>query len=144
MFLGEYKHCLDGKNRFRIPPKFVKDFASEGMVLTKGNDGCLFLLPKSQFAVVMEKTSSLPMFDKRAQMPLRMLFSSACELEGDNQGRVLLPANLKTFADIQRDIIFVGVGNRVEIWALEKWQEYTKNCSNNFDQIVSDLGEYGI
>ena len=94
MFLGEYKHYLDNKNRFRIPPKFCKELEHCGMVLTKGNDGCLFLLPREQFSKILEKASSLPMFDSKAQLPLRILFSSACELEEDNQGRVLLTASL--------------------------------------------------
>ncbi len=144
MFLGEYKHSLDSKNRFRIPPKFCKELELSGMVLTKGNDGCLFLLPKEQFSKVLEKTSSLPMFDKAAQLPLRMLFSSACEIEEDNQGRVLLNSTLKDFAGIQKEIVFVGVGNRVEVWASEKWNEYKQTSQSNFDQIVSGLSEYGI
>ena len=143
MFLGEYKHNCDDKNRLRLPPKFKKEI-SGGLILTKGNDGCLFIVPKNQFDSILEKINNLPMFDSRAQMPIRMLFSSAVELEEDNQGRFLLPANLKDFAKINKEVVFIGVGNRIELWSQEVWKNYSENANNNFDQIMSNLGEYGI
>lgn len=143
MFLGEYKYSCDDKNRLRLPPKFKKCLA-EGVVLTKGNDGCIFVVPKNEFESIFEKVNNLPMFDSRAQKPLRMLFSSAVEVEEDNQGRFLLPLNLKEYAKINKDIVFIGVGNRIELWASEVWQEYNDNANSNFDQILSNLGDYGI
>ena len=143
MFLGTYEHAIDDKNRIRIPPKFRKEM-QDGMVVSKGNDGCLFLLPKNQFEHVLIKTENVPMFDSSAQLPLRALFSSACEVEEDSQGRFLLPANLKSFANINKEIVFVGVGFRVEIWAKERWMEYSSNASKNFDNILEGLKNYGI
>lgn len=143
MFLGEYEHSCDSKNRLRIPSKFKKEFC-EGAVLTKGNDGCLFLVDKNRFSKILESVSNLPMFDSKLQMPLRMLFSSAVEIEEDNQGRFLLPASLKNFANIQKDVVFVGVGNRVELWSKENWLDYSSKANASFDQILSSLGEYGI
>ena len=143
LLLGEYKHSCDSKNRLRIPPKFKKEF-TEGMVLTKGNDGCLFVVPKKQFDVILEKVSSLPIFDSTVQRPIRMLFSSAVEIEEDNQGRFLLPQSLKAFAGIEKEVVFVGVGSRVELWSLEKWNEYCTQSNSNFDQVLNSLGEHGI
>ena len=143
MFLGEYKHNCDDKNRLRLPPKFKKEI-SGGLILTKGNDGCLFIVPKNQFEVILEKINNLPMFDSKAQLPIRMLFSSAVELQEDNQGRFLLPLNLKDFAKINKDVIFIGVGNRIELWSQENWNSYCEKANSNFDQILSNLGEYGI
>ena len=143
MFLGEYEHSCDSKNRLRIPSKFKKEFC-EGAVLTKGNDGCLFLVDKNRFSKILESVSNLPMFDSKLQMPLRMLFSSAVEIEEDNQGRFLLPASLKNFANMQKDVVFVGVGNRVELWSKESWLDYSSKANASFDQILSSLGEYGI
>ncbi len=143
MFLGEYKHSCDNKNRLRIPPKFKKDLDC-GLVLIKGNDSCLFIVTKNQFNSMLEKVNSLPMFNSKLQMPLRLLFSSAIEIEEDNQGRFLLPTNLKTYAKINKEVIFIGVGNRIELWASERWQEYCENTKNNFEEILSSLGEYGI
>jgi len=143
MFLGEYKHTCDDKNRLRLPPKF-RPALTEGLVITKGNDGCLFIVPKNKFSEIFEKVNNLPMFDSKAQQPLRMLFSSAVEITEDNQGRFLLPISLKEFAKINKDVVFIGVGNRIELWSQEVWQAYSNNANNNFDQILSKLGEYGI
>ena len=143
MFLGEFKHAVDNKNRLRIPPKFKKDLEG-GLVLTKGNDGCLFIVTKKQFENVLEKVNNLPMFNSAVQKPIRMLFSSALEIEEDNQGRFLLSASLKNFAGIDKDVVFVGVGNRIELWAQEKWETYCQDAENNFDKIMSGLGDYGI
>ena len=143
MFLGTFEHVIDNKNRLRIPPKFRKDMQS-GMVISKGNDGCLFLLPQEEFDLILSKVRNLPLFDSTAQLPLRLLFSSASMVEEDNQGRFLLPNTLKTFAKINKKILFVGVGTRIEIWSKEVWQEYTKNIDNNFDSIVKGLKDYGI
>ena len=143
MFLGTYEHQIDSKNRLRIPPKFRKEMR-DGMVISKGNDGALFLLPKIQFDAVLSKVSNVPMFDSSAQLSLRALFSSACVVEEDSQGRFLLPNTLKTFADIQKDIVFVGVGLRVEIWAKERWLKYLEKSSTNFDAVLEGLKNYGI
>ena len=143
MFLGTYEHLVDDKNRVRIPPKFRKEM-QDGMVISKGNDGCLFLLPKKQFDVVLSKVENVPMFDSAAQVPLRALFSSACEVEEDAQGRFLLPINLKTFTYIKKEIVFIGVGSRVEIWSKERWQDYSNKASSNFDQVLEGLKNYGI
>ena len=143
MFLGTYEHVIDNKHRLRIPPKFRKEM-QEGMIISKGNDGALFLLPKQQFDVVLSKVSNVPMFDSSAQLSLRTLFSSASIVEEDSQGRFLLPSNLKAFAQIQKEIVFVGVGLRVEIWAKETWLKYQEEANSNFDSILEGLKNYGI
>ena len=143
MFLGEYKYTCDDKNRLRLPPKFKKSLG-EGVVLTKGNDGCIFVVPKNKFENLFEKINNLPMFDSKAQQPLRMLFSSAVEVEEDNQGRFLLPSTLKDYAKINKNVVFIGVGSRIELWSQEVWEAYNSNANSNFDQILSNLGEYGI
>jgi len=144
MFLGEYNHSCDAKNRLRIPPKFRKEFNGNPMILIKGNSDCLFIIPKTQFDNVFERICSVPMFDNKFQQPIRILMSSAVEIEEDGQGRFLLPANLKDFASIKKDVTFVGVGNRIELWADEKWREYVNAANLNFDDIISTLGENGI
>lgn len=143
MFLGEFEQKCDSKNRFRIPNKFKKGVNGE-IVLLKGNDGCIFVLSKNAFESLVAKAGDLPMFDTKAQKPLRLIFSSASELEEDNQGRFLLPNNLKKYACIDKDLVFVGAGNRIELWAKEKWEKYceTENC--HIDELLQGLGNYGI
>lgn len=143
MFLGEFEQKCDSKNRFRIPNKFKKEVNGQ-IILTKGNDGCVFVMTAKVFENLISKASELPMFDTNAQKPLRLLFSSASEVEEDKQGRFLLPNNLKKFAGINKDIVFVGAGNRIELWAREKWNAYKEQENNNLDGLLQGLGDYGI
>lgn len=143
MLGGEYKHQCDAKYRLRIPAKLKKELG-ENAVITKGNDGCLFLLPKSEMDNVLSKIENLSIFNSQLQKPLRFLFSSAVEIEEDNQGRFLLPASLREFAGITKDVVFVGVGNRAELWSEESWTKYCNDNSANFDDIISELGKNGI
>ena len=126
MFLGCFEHSIDSKNRLRLPSKFKKDFASQ-LILTKGNGGCVLILPKENFDTVFKKATELPMFDESAQRPLRLL---------------LLPNSLKTHAKIVKNVVFVGVGQRLELWAKESWEKYSNTI--NFDEILKELGRHGV
>ncbi|MDR0850203.1 MAG: division/cell wall cluster transcriptional repressor MraZ [Christensenellaceae bacterium] len=143
MLSGEFKHVADEKFRLRLPPKFKKELGS-GYVVTRGNDGCLFVFSHEQLEALLNKTSSIPMFSSNLQQPLRLLYSSAYEVAEDNQGRFLLPQSLRDAAAIKKEVYFVGVGTRAEIWSAERWEEYKKQGSVNFDDIVEELGKYGI
>lgn len=140
MFLGEYRHVLDSKNRLRLPPKLKKEF-TQSIVLTKGSDGCIFILPKDRLDSVFAKVADMPLFDSKAQRPLRALFSSAVELEEDSQGRFLLPASLKSFAGIEKEVVFVGAGTRVELWDAKKWDAYN---TLSYDEMSRELNSNGI
>ncbi len=142
MLNGEYFHQCDQKFRLRLPAKLKKEF-SDGCFITKGNDGCLFIFSAKQFDSLTQKLDSLPLFDSKAQRPLRALLSSAFEVEEDAQGRFLLPQALREFAGIKKDVVFIGVGNRAELWDKEKWTEYNNNMGS-FDEVLSELGGYGI
>ncbi len=141
MLIGSYRHMLDQKNRFRIPSKF-KNGLGEGIVITKGSSSCLFVFSKEEFDKLLDKTSNISIFDDDAQKPLRLVMSSAFEAEEDGQGRLLLPSELKLHANIKKNIVLVGVGRRLEIWAEEVWDEYSKN--QNFDESVKALKDRGV
>lgn len=142
MLIGSYNHQLDAKNRFRIPTKFKTNLGSD-LVVTKGTQHCLFLFSSDELNTdVVEKSKNISMFDETAQKSLRLLLSSAYELETDNQGRSLLPQSLKEFAKIKKDIVIIGVGSRVEIWAKEVWDDY--NSDLEFDSELSNLKDYGV
>lgn len=113
-------------------------------MLTKGSSGCIYVMQESVFQEFVDKASHLPMFDLDAQKPLRLLFSSASLLEEDGQGRYLLPSNLKNYAGINSEIVFIGTGNKIELWAKEKWQEYLEKEQDNFDELLQGLSKYGI
>ena len=97
MFIGVYKHQLDAKNRFRIPAK-LKDELGSSYLVTKGGNGCLYVLPQKVTDKLMEEFSKINIFNLEEQKPMRMFFSSSAMVEEDVQGRALLPTELKDFA----------------------------------------------
>lgn len=128
----------------RIPSKLRSQLA-DGCYITKGNDGCLFVFTKNEVdKIIHEKIDSLPIFDQKVNKALRVLFSSAYKVVEDNQGRFLLPQALREFAGIQKEVVFVGVGNRAELWSLDRWEDYKKSTDANIDSVLEELGNYGI
>ncbi|MBQ7453043.1 MAG: division/cell wall cluster transcriptional repressor MraZ [Clostridia bacterium] len=142
MLIGTFRHQVDEKKRMRVPSK-LKESLGVGFIITKGTNGCLFAFSQDSFnEEVVEKTKNLSMFDAEVQKPLRILMSSAFETEEDNQGRILIPQELRTFASITKKIVFVGVGSRVEIWAEEVWDKY--NEGTDFDEATKTLAGLGV
>lgn len=142
MLIGSYHHQLDQKNRFRVPTKF-KAFLGENLVITKGSNKCLYLMTAEAMEKnVFEKMQNVSMFDETLQKSFRLLLSSAHEVEFDSQGRALLPAALKAHANITKNVVFVGVGSRVEIWAEEEWIAYTEGV--DFDKELGLLAKSGV
>ena len=142
MIFGEYKHQLDEKNRLRLPVK-LKQKLGERYVILKGSNRSLFVFSQSELETTMlEKLKSLPLLDAKAQKTVRAMFSSGFEVEEDNQGRFVLPPALKEFAGIKKNVVSIGAGNRVEIWAEEQWNDY--NSNEDYDSILEELGDYGI
>lgn len=142
MFIGEYNHALDSKNRIIIPSKF-REALKEKVVLTKGLDGCLYAYPLNEWSILEQKLKNLPLTSKDARAFVRFIFSGANEMDIDKQGRILIPQNLLEYGKIQKDVVTIGVSNRIEIWSKEKWDEY--NDSNiNFEEIAEKMSELGI
>ena len=142
MFIGEYQHALDAKNRMIIPSK-LRDNLGNKFVITKGLDGCLYIYPLKEWEVLEEKLKKLPLTNKDARAFVRFFFSGACEIELDKQGRGLIPQNLKEYAKIEKEIISIGVLTRIEVWSKEKWQEYNES-DMDFDSIAEKMTELGI
>ena len=142
MLIGTYNHQLDQKNRFRIPTKF-KQVLGDNIIITRGNGKQLFLFSSDEMQrLVIDKAESISLFDEVGQRSIRLLLSSAFELEQDNQGRVLLPQALKAFAEIDKEIVSIGAGKRVELWSKEEWNKYSR--SSNIDEELSKLKDYGV
>ena len=143
MFFGEYKHTRDEKCRMRISAKLKRGLEKD-YVITKGTNGCLFVFNKSYFETeFLEKLSSVPTFNTSAQKPIRALLSSTYEVEEDSQGRFVLPNSLKDFANINKNIVLVGAGKRIEIWSEEKWNNYMGD-NQNFDDLVKDFELFNV
>jgi len=145
---GEFHQQTDEKGRTRIPAK-LKPYLNDGVTITKGTNGCLFLFPSSVWrAGLANKLWNVPMSDLSVQRSVRMFFSSANTLEEDNQGRCLLPRNLREYAGIVKDIVYIGVGNRAEIWAKENYEAYMNGepikQTYDFDKLFAELKQYGV
>ena len=142
MLLGEYHHQLDERNRIRIPAKFRTELGSNYIIM-KGTDNCLFVYSSAEMQNLLnEKLKAVPLSDVKAQKSIRMLFSSGFEVEEDAQGRFVLPQNLREFANITKDVVSIGVGNRIELWDEGTWGDY--NSNSDFDTILGDLSQYGV
>jgi MraZ protein len=142
MFIGEYQHALDAKNRMIVPSKFREGLGNV-FVMTKGLDGCLYSYPMEEWKRLEEKLKTLPLTSKDARAFVRFFFSGAAEIEIDKQGRALIPQNLIEYASVVKDIVSIGVSTRIEIWSKEKWVNYNEQ-NINFDEIAEKMSELGI
>lgn len=143
MLLGEYEHSIDTKGRIAMPAKLREGLGGK-FIITKGLDGCLFVYAMDEWQRVEQKLASLPMSRKTARDFTRFLFGGACEGECDKQGRVLLPANLRRYAGLERDAVIVGVGSRAEIWDAAKWQQYNEESAEDVNELAEQLADLGI
>jgi MraZ protein len=122
MFLGEFEHTVDGKGRLTLPAKFRQVLAL-GVVITRGLDGCLFIFPLNYFETLADRAGRIPLTHAEGRDFMRMLFSSASDLDLDKQGRILLPQSLREFAGLKNDVVVVGVNTRIEVWDTQVWQQ---------------------
>jgi MraZ protein len=143
MFMGEYTHNMDKKGRLIIPSK-LRDDLSEQFVITRGLDNCLFLYPMNEWKELEKKLTSLPMTSKNARNFVRFFFSGANECELDKQGRVSLPINLRDYANFDHEIVIIGLANRIELWAKEKWDNYMDDVEDSYEDIAEAMEELGI
>ncbi|MCK9217587.1 MAG: division/cell wall cluster transcriptional repressor MraZ [Firmicutes bacterium] len=143
MFIGEYKHTLDSKNRVSMPAKFRDDFGGS-FVMTKGLDNCLFIYPIEEWENIERKLKDIPMTNKDARAFVRFFFAGATECEIDKQGRTLIPSNLKEFAKIDKDVVIIGVSTRVEIWSLEEWNRFNSDANITYEEVAEKMSQLGI
>ena len=122
MFIGEYLHSMDPKGRVSVPARF-RDDLGPCFYLTKGLDGCLFVLPASEWAVLQQKVSAMPVSKARGLQ--RCFFAGAAEVTLDKQGRILIPQHLREYAALEKEVTFIGAAARAEIWSPRKWEEFS-------------------
>ncbi len=141
MFMGMYNHTVDTKGRLIIPSKF-REVLGEEFVVSKGMDGCLFVYAADDWKAFEEKLTSLPMINKEARQFTRFFLAGAASVEVDKQGRILLPSHLREFAGLDKDVVLVGVGSRIEIWSQEKWE--SMDADGNMDDIAASMESLGL
>ena len=141
MLMGEYKHALDAKGRVILPADFRRE-VGESFVITKGLDTCLFLYSEEEWESLAAKLKALPLAKPEARAVVRFFFAGAASCEVDKQGRILLPANLREYAGIEKDVISVGVYSRVEIWSKDRYLDNTD--FDDMDEIAENMEGLGI
>lgn len=140
MFMGTFEHALDAKGRVIIPAK-LRENLGESFVVTLGLDGCLFAYPTQEWESFVNKLKELP-GTKEARKLQRYFLAGAAPCEVDKQGRALIPANLREKAGLSKDIVFVGVLQKIEIWSRERWQE--NDDYDNVDDIAEHMSQFGL
>ena len=142
MFYGEFEHSIDRKGRLILPAKFrevAKNQFVEKFFITRGLDKCLFMFSEEEWRSQENKFKTMSFTKQQSRTFNRLIFSGAVEASFDKQGRILVPQYLKDFAEIKRDVMIVGVSNRIEIWAKDKWHDFYANSRQSFEEIAEKL-----
>lgn len=138
MFLGTYTPRLDEKSRLILPAKFREELA-EGLVLTRGQERCIYVFSAREFGRVHEQMRSAPLSSRQARDYIRVFLSGASDEVPDKQGRVTVPAPLRQYAGLDRDVTVIGAGTRVEIWDSESWNTYLAEQEAAFSETDEDV-----
>jgi MraZ protein len=139
MFIGEYLHTLDPKNRISLPAKFRKDLG-RAVVITRGLDHCLFVYPKKAWAKEAEARAAHAGGTAAGRGLARLFLAGAMEAEVDSAGRILIPDHLKSFAGLSSKAVIAGVATRVEMWDEAAWKKYTASIERDADAFAEQLG----
>ena len=138
MFMGEYHHTIDEKGRIIIPSKFREDLG-EKFIITRGIENCLFVYSLPSWEKITNKLESLPFTKKDARHFVRFFLSGATTAEFDKQGRVNITSPLISYANLQKDCVVIGTGDRLEIWSQEDWNAFFDSASSNMSDIAENL-----
>lgn len=143
MLIGEYEHSIDTKGRLSMPAKLKADIG-EKFVVTKGLEGCLFVYSLTEWQNFEEKLRAFPLTNKNARTLTRFFLAGATECEIDKQGRFLIASNLREYANLEKEVVIIGVLGRIEIWDKQKWKEFNEKENNSVEDIAESLAELGI
>ena len=138
MFLGTHEPRLDEKGRLILPAKFREEL-SAGLVITKGQERCLYVFPSAEFATITETLRQAPVTSKNARDYMRVMFAGAHDEIPDRQGRVTIPAGLRTYAGLEKDCVVIGANTRVEIWDNAAWNSYLTDREKGFAEVSEEI-----
>ena len=144
MFIGEHKQKMDTKGRVVVPSKFRDELGNQ-VVVTKGlGEQCLYAFSRESWEKVVSKLEELPMTNMKVRNFNRFFLAGANNLEADKLGRVLMPSALREYALLDKEVVWVGVGNRMEIWDVDKWKENNDKFSGDTEDSIDieELSEY--
>ncbi|MBR2675044.1 MAG: division/cell wall cluster transcriptional repressor MraZ [Mogibacterium sp.] len=143
MFHGVYENSIDSKNRMIIPAKFRDDLGGQCM-LTKGYDQCLYIYTMKEYEEMAEKISALPQSDREFRAFIRDFFGNSEIVYPDAQGRIIIPAKLREYANIKKDLVTLGAMNKIEIWSAELMNESSGENLMDNQSLTDKLGQFGL
>ncbi len=144
MLKGEYSHNIDTKGRLIVPAK-MRDDLGENFVITKGHEDCLYVYPEDEWEDFQARMNKLPITtNENARDLVYHYMGSATDGDVDKQGRTLIPQNLRRFASLDKEVVFIGMGKRAEIWDRAKWEEKNAIADKNFAAIAKQLEADGF
>jgi MraZ protein len=138
MFLGTHNPKLDDKGRVILPARFRHELA-EGLVVTRGQENCLYVFSAAEFEQLHERIRQAPVTSKAARDFLRVFLSGASAETPDSQNRITVPVNLRSYAGLDRDLTVIGAGNRVEIWDTTAWNTYLAAHEQSFSETEEEV-----
>ena len=142
MLLGAHEHTIDDKNRLTLPAKFRQAFA-DGVVLTRGMDGCLYAYPRLQWERRADTIGSLDDLSPEGRVMKRFFFSGAAVDEPDKQGRIAVPPTLSRHAGLSRDVVVAGVYDHLEIWDRDSWEKQMRQVEGSVEDVARRLASTG-
>ena len=143
MFTGTYENSIDSKNRLIIPAKYRNQLGGE-CVLSRGYDRCIHIYTMEDWGLLVEKLKELRQSDPAIREFIRKLFSQASECKLDSQGRVIVPANLKSYARIDKDLVTLGAMDKIEVWSKEIFNENEDDNPMDDEDFIAKLAEYAL
>ncbi|MEY4425341.1 MAG: hypothetical protein RJB56_968 [Actinomycetota bacterium] len=138
MLLGTHAPKLDEKGRVILPAKFREELQG-GLVVTRGQDRCLYVFSTAEFELVHDKIRQAPVTSAEARNYLRVFLSGASSEQPDKQGRITLPATLREYAELGKDLVVIGVGTRAEIWDAKAWNDYLAKQESAFSNVAEEV-----
>ena len=138
MFLGTHAPRLDEKGRLILPAKYRDELAG-GVVITKGQERCLYVFPQEEFTRITEALRTAPVTAKSVRDYSRVFFASASDEVPDKQGRITLPPALRAYAGLQRDCVVIGANNRLEIWDSQAWETYLASQEDTYAEASEEV-----
>ena len=143
MLIGEYKHSLDDKRRMALPAKFRRALGKK-IIITRGLDSCLFIFSQAEWRTIVEKMNHLSMGQADSRAFARYFFAGASEIDVDQLGRILVPAELAAYASLADKVVLIGVNDRCEVWNESSWKKYRSSVEKEADSVAEALGEIGV
>ncbi|HYU19137.1 MAG TPA: division/cell wall cluster transcriptional repressor MraZ [Chloroflexota bacterium] len=143
MFLGEHVHTIDEKNRLAIPARFRQELA-DGLYLTKGVDRCLYALTPDGWSRLADRIAALPSMQASVRQLQRHFFAGAVHLVPDRLGRIVIPQNLRDYAQLQGDVVVAGVHSRIELWNRPAWSQERARVDDETASLAEQMASLGI